>query len=116
MDQDDSSQNDGDASGSGAASTKPVELISDKEVVTAKDLIEVLRELPPETVVSVSIGPVYEDIPMTDAFYWPAHGAIFLMGEELPDDDDDDVIEGDWVEIPRDEPEEYIDTSMADPA
>lgn len=91
--------------------------------ITVGDLIEVFKDLPPETTVSLCVGPYYEDVPMTDAILWPAHGGIFLLGNERDDDDEEDApIEGEWVELPRTTPvctpevEEGIDLDAAEPA
>lgn len=89
------------------------------EGITKEKLIEALEGLPDGTLVSLCIGPDYADVPMTDAVFWPSHGAVFLLGDVKDDDDDDETppIEGQWTEVPRCEPEEeFVDEAAAEPA
>jgi hypothetical protein len=91
-------------------------LNADGKQVTVGVLTKLLATIDPSMVVSVSIGPHYDDIPLTDVVSWPKHGAIFLIGEppdvEDDEDDEDDTpepLEAEWVELPREEVEKMCD-------
>jgi hypothetical protein len=89
-------------------------LASGGEPVTAGELLKILQTVDPSLVMSVSVGPDYADIPLTDLVVWPQYGAAFLVGEPDPDkDEEEDVVVGEWVEVPPQE--EDVDTDVAEP-
>jgi len=100
-------------------------LISEKpggEPVKVGELIEALQTLDPELDVCMCFGPDYDPYIMTEATAWPKHGCVFLLGEpdaSADDEDDEDVIIGDYTVFPSEacEPEkETIDTDAAEEA